>query len=66
VTPEIASAVRDLWKDPGILELYARANEYQLIDSAALYVVVSNTHTHTHTRAHILNTTLQHDDSVIN
>ena len=38
VTPEIASAVRDLWKDPGILELYSRANEYQLIDSAHLYV----------------------------
>mmetsp|Transcript_12012 Transcript_12012/g.48382 ORF Transcript_12012/g.48382 Transcript_12012/m.48382 type:complete len:301 (-) Transcript_12012:133-1035(-) len=37
VTPEITEAVKALWKDPGILELYGRANEYQLIDSAAYF-----------------------------
>lgn len=37
VTPEIAAAVRDLWKDPGIQALYERSSEYQLIDSAAFF-----------------------------
>jgi len=38
VTPEIADAVKKLWKDDGIQELYARANEYQLIDSAKYFI----------------------------
>eukprot|EP01094_Clydonella_sp_ATCC50884_P006492 TRINITY_DN15707_c0_g1_i1.p1 TRINITY_DN15707_c0_g1~~TRINITY_DN15707_c0_g1_i1.p1 ORF type:complete len:355 (-),score=164.14 TRINITY_DN15707_c0_g1_i1:174-1238(-) len=37
VTPEIAAAVKALWVDPGIQEIYARANEFQLIDSAAFF-----------------------------
>lgn len=37
VTPEIAEAVKVLWKDEGIQELYSRANEYQLIDSAGYF-----------------------------
>jgi len=38
VTPEIAEAVKTLWEDPGIKELYARAHEYQLIDSAEYFI----------------------------
>mmetsp|Transcript_20643 Transcript_20643/g.43648 ORF Transcript_20643/g.43648 Transcript_20643/m.43648 type:complete len:356 (-) Transcript_20643:114-1181(-) len=38
VTPEIADAVKTLWKDPGIQELYSKANEYQLIDSADYFI----------------------------
>jgi len=38
VTPEIADAVKTLWKDDGIQELFARANEYQLIDSAKYFI----------------------------
>ena len=41
VTPEIAEAVKALWKDPGIQAIYERANEFQLIDSAALYVTAT-------------------------
>merc|ERR1712137_1053097 len=37
VTPEIAAAVKSLWDDPGIQELYKKRNEYQLIDSAAYF-----------------------------
>jgi len=37
VTPEIGEAVKVLWADPGIQELYGRANEYQLIDSAQYF-----------------------------
>lgn len=37
VTPEITEAVKVLWEDPGIQELYSRANEYQLIDSAKYF-----------------------------
>jgi len=37
VTAEIASAVKTLWKDQGIQEIYARANEFQLIDSAGYF-----------------------------
>merc|ERR1711907_288260 len=37
VTPEIAEAVKALWKDPGIQAIYERANEFQLIDSAAFF-----------------------------
>ena len=34
VTPQIAAAIKVLWKDSGVQQLYLRANEYQLIDSA--------------------------------
>lgn len=37
VTSEIAEAVKQLWADRGIQELYERANEYQLIDSAKYF-----------------------------
>lgn len=37
VTPEIAEAISTLWKDPGIQEIYSRANEFQLIDSAQYF-----------------------------
>lgn len=37
VTPEIAEAVKELWKDKGIHELVKYAAEYQLIDSAEYF-----------------------------
>jgi len=36
-TPEIGRDVQKLWKDPGILAAFARANEFQLNDSASYY-----------------------------
>jgi len=38
VTPEIAKAVKALWADPGVQELYTRASEFQLIDSAEYFI----------------------------
>jgi len=37
VTPQIAAAIKVLWKDSGVQQLYLRANEYQLIDSAQYF-----------------------------
>lgn len=35
MTPELADAIKRLWKDGGIQECFSRSREYQLNDSAA-------------------------------
>lgn len=37
VTPEIAEAVKALWAEESVRDLFQRANEYQLIDSARYF-----------------------------
>ncbi|XP_015259786.1 PREDICTED: guanine nucleotide-binding protein G(i) subunit alpha-1-like [Cyprinodon variegatus] len=38
MTPELADAIKRLWKDGGIQECFSRSREYQLNDSAAYYL----------------------------
>ncbi|KAI8905859.1 guanine nucleotide-binding protein subunit alpha, partial [Gorgonomyces haynaldii] len=35
--PQMADAIKSLWKDPGIRQCFSKAKEYQLIDSAEYY-----------------------------
>jgi len=38
ISPEFGAAMAKLWKDPGILQVFARRNEFQLIDSTQYYL----------------------------
>ncbi len=33
-TPDLSSAMQQLWRDGGVQECFERAREYQLLDSA--------------------------------